>query len=309
VAAPPHGAPSWFPCNDRPADKATYTFRTTVPAGYVVAASGEPGTPVRGGSTTTWTHEQRYPMAAYLASLQIGRYQVTEIPGAVPIRIVAPPDVTGAELDASFGRQPAMMEFFVDRFGPYPFDSYTSVVTDDPLEIPLESQSLATFGRNYVSGDWHAVRLVAHELAHQWFGNAVTASSWRDIWLHEGFACYAEWLWSEESGLESAASWAEHYRGVLAERDQDLVLEDPGPELMFDDRVYKRGALTLHALRTTVGDEAFFRVLKTWVAERAGGSVTTAEFLEHCVRVTGDASVPAVLGPWLKDTELPALPA
>ncbi|MFL6106317.1 MAG: M1 family metallopeptidase [Marmoricola sp.] len=309
VAAQPHGAPAWFPCNDRPDDKATYSLSTTVPAGYVVAASGEPGPTRRGGSTTTWTHEQRYPMAAYLASLQIGRYDVRHLPGDVPIRVVAPADVGGPDFDASFGQQPAMMSFFVDRFGPYPFDSYTSVVTDDPLEIPLESQSLSTFGRNFVSADWHAVRLVAHELAHQWFGNAVTASSWSDIWLHEGFACYAEWLWSEESGGRSAAEWAEHYHQVLADQAQDLVLENPGPELMFDDRVYKRGALTLHVLRCTVGDTAFFDILRTWVADRAGSSVNTAEFLEHCGRVSGEVSVSAALRPWLESPDLPTLPA
>ena len=77
------------------------------------------------------------------------------------------------------------------------------MITDDPLEIPLESQSLSTFGRNFASTDWDCVRLVAHEMAHQWFGNAVTLREWKDIWLHEGFACYAEWLWSEESGRES----------------------------------------------------------------------------------------------------------
>src|SRR5690606_9805885 len=101
-------------------------------------------------------------------------------------------------------------------FGPYPYPSYTAVITEDELEIPLESASLSTFGRNFVSGDWENVRLVAHELAHQWFGNAVTAEQWSDIWLHEGFACYAEWLWSEASGEQTAQEWARHHHRVLA---------------------------------------------------------------------------------------------
>ena len=105
------------------------------------------------------------------------------------------------------------------------------------------------------TGSAGAERLIAHELAHQWFGNSVTAKRWRHIWLHEGFACYAEWLWSEHSGGQSADEWARHYHQRLADSPQDLLLADPGPRDMFDDRVYKRGALTLHALRTHIGDE------------------------------------------------------
>ncbi|MCW2787525.1 MAG: family metallopeptidase [Marmoricola sp.] len=307
VAAQPHGAPAWYPCNDRPDDKATYTFEVSVPPDYHVAASGDLLSTQRSGSSVTWRYEQTAPMASYLAAIQIGRYVVHEQDSTVPMRVVAPRDVGGAGFDGSFGRQPEMMAFFVDRFGPYPFRSYTSVITDDVLEIPLESQSLATFGRNFATGDWHSVRLVAHELAHQWFGNAVTLAHWRDIWLHEGFACYSEWLWSEECGVRPAHGWAEHYHRKLAEQPQDLLLSDPTPELMFDDRVYKRGALTLHALRRTVGDMAFFHLLRSWVAENSGGSVTTEEFVAHCNEQVGNDLTP-LFDAWLHSTALPALP-
>ena len=98
-----------------------------------------------------------------------------------------------------------MMKLFVKLFGPYPLSTgYTVVVTDDDLEIPLEAQGISIFGANHCDGTRSSERLIAHELAHQWFGNSVTVRRWRDIWLHEGFACYAEWLWSEESGGRSA---------------------------------------------------------------------------------------------------------
>ena len=130
---------------------------------------------------------------------------------------------------AAFADQPRMLETFARLFGPYPFDAYTVVVTDDLLEIPLESQTLSTFGSNHLSRDWEAQRLIAHELAHQWFGNTVTAASLRDIWLHEGFACYAEWLWSEAIGRTTAQEEAERHHALLARLPQDLVLTDPGP--------------------------------------------------------------------------------
>lgn len=307
VAGQPHGAPTWFPCNDRPDDKASYSITVTAPSDYTVVANGELAERHRGSSRTTWRYEQEQPMATYLATVQIGRYELQPYAGApVPMTAAVPADVDEG-FEAAFGRQPEMMARFEEWFGPYPFAAYTSVVTSDDLEIPLESQGLSTFGRNFCLDDWEAIRLVAHELAHQWFGNAVTLARWQDIWLHEGFACYCEWLWSEASGGESADDWARHHHEKLSELDQDIVLADPGPELMFDDRVYKRGALTLHALRLTVGDDAFFELLKDWVAEHSGGSVTTPGFRAHAARTTG-TDLDDLLDAWLTEESLPDLP-
>jgi aminopeptidase N len=304
VAGQPHGAPTWFPCNDHPADKATYTLAVTTNPDYTVVANGARTSRRRHGSSVTWRFAMDQPMATYLATVQIGHYEATEHDSTVPLSTFAP-----AELDtSSFEAQPAMMAAFVERFGPYPFPSYAAVVTGDDLEIPLESQGLSTFGKNFCTDDWDAVRLVAHEMAHQWFGNAVTLARWQDIWLHEGFACYSEWLWSEASGGRSADDWARHHHARLAKLPQDLVLADPGPELMFDDRVYKRGALTLHAVRLTIGDERFHALLKDWVAEHTGGSVTTEQlrdFAEDYAKV----DLSGLFDAWLVGTELPDLPS
>ncbi len=181
------------------------------------------------------------------------------------------------------------------------------MVTEDELEIPLESQGLSTFGANFLTTDWQAERLIAHELSHQWFGNSLTLGHWRDIWLHEGFACYSEWLWSEESGKDSAHERAvEHWR-LLEDADQDLVLGDPGPELMFDDRVYKRGALLLHALRLTLGDGEFFELLRDWVSEHAHSTVSTEMFIDFAERTTG-LDLKEFFDAWLTQEELPDLP-
>jgi aminopeptidase N len=179
------------------------------------------------------------------------------------------------------------------------------VVTKDHLEMPLEAQGLAMFGANHIDGMLGLERLVAHELAHQWFGNSLTLGRWKDIWLHEGFACYAEWLWSERSGGEPADVHARRHHRRLTGDAQDLLLADPGPAVMFDDRVYKRGALALHALRLTLGDDTFFAMIRGWVVEHRFGTVSTELFEEHAA---GYGSTGALLAAWLHEALLPDLP-
>ena len=174
VAGQPDGAPSWFPCNDRPNDKASYRITISAESAYPVVANGRLVDKQVGGSRTTWIYDQPQPMSTYLATVQIGRYVEWSAHGsAVPVTIVAPPSRRRvAEHD--LGRQVQMLEVFQQLFGPYPFAGYTAVVTDDDLEIPLEAQGLSIFGANHVDGQSGSERLVAHELAHQWFGNSLT---------------------------------------------------------------------------------------------------------------------------------------
>ena len=306
VAGQTHGAPSWFPCNDRPDDKASYRIKVTVPNAYHVVANGTLIARRRGAGASTWEYHQPEPMAAYLATVHIGRYVERRLEASVPMSVVLP-ETRLDGMQAAFGRQPEMLALFERLFGPYPFARYTVVVTDDELEIPLEAQSLSAFGSNFLNDDWDSVRLVAHELSHQWFGNSLTVAEWRDIWLHEGFACYCEWLWSEESGGPSADDQARQHWERLEDLPQDLLLGDPGPDDMFDDRVYKRGALLLHALRRTVGDESFFRMLRTWADLHRHGTVTTQMFVALAAEVAG-RDLGEVFDTWLSRTELPPLP-
>jgi aminopeptidase N len=307
VAGQTNGAPSWFPCNDRPDDKATYRIELTVPHAYHVVANGLCTSQWRSASTTRWVYEQHEPMATYLATVQIGRYVVHPVAASeVPMTAVLP-QAQLARYDQAFGRQPEMLDFFARLFGPYPFAGYTVVITEDELDIPLEAQGMSTFGSNFLTSDWDNVRLVAHELSHQWFGNAVTVSAWRDIWLHEGFACYCEWLWSEESGGRSADARARDHWTKLDAKPQDLVLADPGPDLMFDDRVYKRGALLLHALRLRIGDDRFFFLLRTWIDRNRYRSVTTTMFEALAAELVGEP-LTDLFDPWLRARPLPALP-
>ena len=309
VAGQPNGAASWFPCDDHPSAKASFRIRISTESSYYALANGElESRRVRAGMTT-WIYEQAEPTSTYLVTLQIGIYNRHRMArSGVQIHSVLP-DRLRHNFDEDFADQPQMMKLFVKLFGPYPLTTgYTVVVTDDDLEIPLEAQGISIFGANHCDGKGGAERLIAHELAHQWFGNSVTAKRWRHIWLHEGFACYAEWLWSEHSGGQSADEWARHYHQRLADSPQDLLLADPGPRDMFDDRVYKRGALTLHALRRRVGDDNFFALLQDWTARYRHSTVVTDDFTGLASHYA-DESLRPLFQAWLYSTELPALDA
>ncbi|MGO1184155.1 MAG: M1 family metallopeptidase [Micrococcaceae bacterium] len=307
VASQPDGASTWFPCVDHPSVKSSYRFEISTDADYMPVCNGVPVDHQRRSSRETWTWELTEPVPSYLATVQIGRYRLSELGAEVYLATVAEQQAAARE---GLSRQTEMMDCFVELLGPYPFARYTAVVTEDELEIPLEAASLSIFGINHMDGTWESERLIAHELSHQWFGNAVTARRWQDIWLHEGFACYMEWVWSEASEQSSMEAQARTAWMGLAGQAEDIVVADPGPKLMFDDRIYKRGALALYALRCHLGAERFAELLRDWVAERSGGVVDTETFLEHADRYRANTvqSPSQVLAPWLFREHLPAFP-
>ncbi|MFG3656218.1 M1 family metallopeptidase [Streptomyces sp. NPDC047706] len=310
VASQPVGAPSWYPCNDRPADKAAYQISVTTPSAYTVVAGGRLLTRTTKASTTTWVYEQPAPTSSYLVGLAIGKYRTVLLgdpgPGGVPQHGHIPAQLL-PEFSRDFARQPAMMELFQELFGPYPFEEYAVVVTEEELDVPVEAQGLSLFGANHVDGARGWERLIAHELAHQWFGNSVSLADWRHIWLNEGFAKYAEWLWSERSGGPTAQQHAASAHRLLAGQAQDLRLADPGRKSMFDDRLYQRGGLVVHAVRCALGDEAFYRMLRGWAGQHRGGAVTTAAFTAHAARFASEP-LDELFRAWLQERALPPLP-
>lgn len=314
AAGQPAGAPSWFPCNDHPGDKGTYRFVVSVEEGYRVVANGVPAGGSAAGGRNTWIFEQAEPMAPYLATVQIGRYERVRLGSegrkgtpAVPVeQFLAAPGRLLPKARAALAEQDRILAAFVHWFGPYPFAGYTVVVTEDKLEIPFETQSVTVLGRNHLGRK--SRHLLAHELAHQWFGNSVTAADWPDIWLHEGFATYAEWLWSEAAGRESADRLARQAWTWLSRRPADLCVADPGPDRMFDDRLYVRGALALHALRRTGPEDVFFGLLRTWTGQFRHGNASTADFLALAGRAYSGTGTGTLLDQWLMEPELPPCP-
>ncbi|MCO1339953.1 peptidase M1 [Kocuria polaris] len=322
VAGQPNGAATWFPCNDHPSQKATYRIAVATDADYRAVCNGELVDHTRKASRERWVYEVREPMATYLATLQIGRYERWVIPAdgagiggrhaaavVLPAQILLAPAELKAKAEAAFADQPRMITTFSEAFGPYPFDAYAAVVTEDELEIPLEAHGLSIFGRNHLAPGWEQQRLIAHELSHQWFGNSLTAARLQDIWMHEGFACYAEWLWSEAAGQGTVNERARAAYAGLAKKPQDVRIGEPGPGNMFDDRVYKRGALTVHAVRLWLGDTAFFAMLRAWTQANRHGHVDYPRFIAHVDQAAGHADgAEELMRPWLFATALPPFP-
>ena len=195
TASETSGAATWYPVNDHPSDKATYTLRITVPQPYVVAANGVLTETIESGDEVTYVWEMAQPMASYLGTVNIDTFEVQEYEAENGVRIRNYfPDTFADRAERVFADQDEMLVFFSDVFGDYPFDAYGAVLTRARLGFALETQTMSLFSASVAMGaGGGAETVIAHELAHQWFGNSVTPTTWRDIWHNEGFATYASW--------------------------------------------------------------------------------------------------------------------
>jgi aminopeptidase N len=305
VVSEPAGASTFFPANDHPSDKATYTFEITAPADQVVAANGLlTGQQDVAGGQRRWTYEARDPMASYLVQIAIGDFELVDggTFGDVTIRHALHRSVAdAARVTAS--RTAEMIDVLDDVFGPFPFEAYGVLVVDEPLGFALETQTLTIIGTDIATAGRRADEILLHELSHQWVGDTVSPATWQDIWLNEGFATYCEWLWSERTGGPSAASQA---RAAGRSGGLDLPPGDPGNQELFDPTVYLRGGMTLQALREVIGDDAFFTVLRRWVDEHRFSTVSTADFVALAEEVSGQ-SLDDLFQRWLYDAGLPSL--
>lgn len=320
-----NGSATWYPVNDHPIDKATYTFNITVPAPYIVAANGVLTETVEDGDQITYTWEMAQPMASYLTTVNIDTFVVDAYEeDGVRIRNYFPSSVA-ANAERVFALQDEMVAYFSEIFGAYPFDEYGAVVTRANLGFALETQTLSIFGLGVAQSDpGDAEEVIAHELAHQWFGNSVSPAEWDEIWLNEGFATYASWLWFEHSqGADAMTEITAQIMDFLSGdyfrreglRDEDVqrqlarILPPGKPQAadLFNGGMYIRGAMLLHALRLTIGDEDFFAVLPAYYERFQHANATTADFITVAEEISGE-DLGAFFDLWLYAEITPPLP-
>ena len=283
----PYGARAWWPCKDVPSDKAdSVDIRITIPNGFIAASNGKlRETAIEGSNTTYWWHEQ-YPIVPYLVSLAIYPYTVYSdwyIYGdndSMEVQFYVFPDHYNL-VQENYAKTVAMIEYYSEVFGQYPFIKEKYGHAEFIWGGGMEHQTITSLG------GW-SESLIAHELAHQWWGDMVTCNSFNHIWLNEGFATYCEALWFEHIyGQGVANDYQMDYNLYLG--SGTVYVEDPLNENIFDVGLsYNKGSWILHMLRYVVGDDVFFNILKTYYeSSHQYGTVTTEEFQIICEQLWG----------------------
>jgi aminopeptidase N len=278
----PEAAAWWFPSNDHPSDKATYDVAMTLPAGLEGISNGILQSHVTSGATTTWRWRESRPTATYLAFAAMGDYVITtSTANGLPFYTAVATQVgrwsTAAKADLA--RTPEVITWETTLFGPYPFEAMGGVVPDADFGYALENVSKPVYTRGFWSVGSN-MYVVVHENAHQWFGDSVSLRQWQDIWLNEGFATYAEWLWSEHVGQGTAQDiFDAQYSRAAPDSFWATEIGRPTIPEMFQNPVYDRGGMTLNALRVRIGDPAFFALLKDWAGSHLHSTGTTAQFI------------------------------
>ncbi len=289
----PNDSKNWWPCYDQPSDKATLDVYATVPDTNSCWSNGllQAVTPATPGFST-WHWQETHPIATYLVSVAVANYwQWTQLAGSLPIINVAfPEDSTKARFD--YANVPAMVTTYAALWAPYPFDKYGQATVEPFGAGGMEHQTMTTLQRALLRGDRRYEYVWAHELAHQWWGDWVTCVDFRDIWLNEGFADYAEAQWVENfyGPAKYDSTVTSHMTSALnADANFRYAVYAPPPGYTFGATIYKKGGMVLHMLRRMLGDGPFYAGLQLYGSRYAYGTATTRDFQRAMEDASGQA--------------------
>ena len=288
----------WFPCHDKPHVKMGFSLTVEVPHGFTAISNGEPvqqSVPASKKQNWKFAYDMPGPLPSYLVTLVVGKFdRVEDRPAIVGDREIPVhyfvPEGRAKDSQRSFGETPNMIELFSQLTGPpYPWSRYSQVVVSDFVFGGMENTSCTTMYEHVMLDekaglDISSHDLVAHELAHQWFGDLVTCRDWSHAWLNEGFATYFEHL-----EKENRLGRAEYLHGV--ETDLNSYLNEASsryqrpivcryyaePLDLFDRHLYEKGGLLLHMLRSELGDSVFWEGVRGYLAEHRDGIVETRD--------------------------------
>jgi aminopeptidase N len=293
---------AWFPCTDAPNERQTTETLITVPERFTVLSNGrllsEKRDARRGLRTFHWRQDEPHP--AYLVSIAVGDYSIIEARcGKLPTPYYTYPG-TEKEARLLMGKTPAMIHHFSKIFGyDYPYPKYAQIVVDEFIAGAMENTSATTHSDRFLHDertelDLNCHDVVAHELAHQWWGDLLTPKSWTHLWLKESFATYSEILWSEQAeGMDESRFFLLREQNLYMTEDRDRyrrpIVYDRWefPMEVYDRHAYQKGCLVLGMLRYVLGDDDFFRTLKYYARKHAWQSVETADFRTAIEEVTG----------------------
>ena len=291
----PDASRYWWPCYDHPWDKAVVDLHITMRGDWLVACNGLRASIVdNGNGTKTHNWLGSNPMATYLACFTAGPYvEINQTAGDIPIQnFVQQSHYSAAATD--FASLPQILQFYETQFGEYPFEKYGNAVVNMTTYGAMEHQTMTTLGYQFIPGNHSGEVTIAHELAHQWYGNSVTPLTFKDVWLSEGFATYAELLWTHHRfGWDSACAYLEnsfHQYYINFENANSTlpnIIYDPPFNNYFYPQSYEKAASVLHMLRLQIGNAAFFQLLQNWYNTYHQSNVITAEFQAMAEQISG----------------------
>jgi len=301
----PYGAFTWYPVNDHPSDEALYDITITVPKGWSGVASGRFMGEVAAGNESVFTWHSADPVASYLTTLAVDEFEMIEMTGPhdLPITAWIPPE-SMREFEGALRKMPEHIAYIEERYGPYPFDAAGVVLVGG--ESAMETQEMITFSAALgTMGSAGIESVMVHELAHQWFGDAVTPVDWRGVWLNESMATYIEDMWNADQGYATEREVVESWRTA------DQVLRDEaGPPGDYDARqfassnVYVCTALMMYEIREKIGEERFTEMMRDWVQKQPNTQQDRASFTAWVNQYAGE-DLTALIDEWLDSPTTP----